>query len=82
MGETTQNKGFVVNENGEIVRNRMCSHCGKALFSDGDYCEYCGAKIVEDVPSQNKREKATWYEILIVVIFWILVGVCLILEFE
>lgn len=45
MGEITRNKGFVVNENGEIVRNRKCPKCGRSLFSEGGYCEYCGAKI-------------------------------------
>lgn len=45
MGEIKYNKGFVINENGEIVRNRKCPRCGWNLFSESDYCEYCGAKI-------------------------------------
>lgn len=46
MGEIKGKKGFVVNENGEIVRNRKCPKCGRSLVSEGDYCEYCGAKII------------------------------------
>lgn len=45
MQEISRNKGFVVNENGEIIRNRKCPKCGRSLFSEGGYCEYCGAKI-------------------------------------
>lgn len=45
MGEIKGNKGFFVNENGEIVRNRKCPQCGRRLFSEGEYCEYCGAKV-------------------------------------
>lgn len=45
MGDFIGNKGYVVNENGEIIRNRKCPKCGRTLFSEGDYCEYCGAKV-------------------------------------
>jgi len=64
MGEITGKKDFVVNENGEIVRDRKCPQCGRILLSEGNYCEHCGAKIVKSDPSPYNM----WIVLLIIVV--------------
>lgn len=75
MGETTRNKGFAVNENGEIVRGRRCPKCGRSLFSEGEYCEYCGARIVNITSSGNGSSDWWKWVLSILIIAGIAIGV-------
>lgn len=54
MGELTDvKKKFTIRDDGTIVRGKKCPNCGMELLSEGTYCEYCGAKIIKDMPSNN-----------------------------
>ena len=55
MGEIRYDKGYVVNEDGTIVRNRECPKCGKKLFSEGEYCEHCGIKLDSSKKQNSQR---------------------------
>lgn len=54
MREINNDKSFVVDEDGTIVRNMKCPKCGMDLLSEGDYCENCGTKL-RDSKSQNSK---------------------------
>lgn len=56
MGNIKDNNSYyVVNEDGTILRNRKCPKCGGELFSEGDYCEHCGASL-----SDSKNRNTKW----------------------
>ena len=59
MGEIRGDKGFVVNEDGTIVRNKKCPKCGKNLLSEGEYCEYCGTKL-----DSSKKQNSKWITVI------------------
>lgn len=66
MGENFDNKDFKIKDDGTIVRGRECPKCGKELYSEGEYCEYCGARIVRNTPSEN--EIHDWWKWLLLVL--------------
>ena len=64
MGEILEEKGFVVHDDGTIIRSKRCPKCGRSLLSEGEYCEFCGAKIVKSDPSPYNM----WIVLLIIVV--------------
>lgn len=56
MGEIVENQNYSIKEDGTIVRNRVCPHCGKESSSTGEYCEHCGRKL----PKSNFRKGAAY----------------------
>lgn len=70
MGEIRGNKGFAINEDGTIVRNKKCPTCGRTLFSEGGYCEHCGTKL----NSGTGKKHSSWLLILVIVGVLLLAG--------
>ncbi len=71
MGENIKEKKYTIKNDGTIVRNRKCPKCGKEMFSEGKYCEHCGAKIESNIPA--KKSGNNWWKWLLLV--FVLVGV-------
>lgn len=57
MGGTIGGQKFSITDDGTIVRGRICPNCGKELISEGEYCEYCGAKIRGGLSQNNGSKK-------------------------
>ena len=63
MGYDFENKDFKIKDDGTIVRGRKCPRCGKVLYSEGEFCEYCGARIAGNTSSENKSNN--WWKWLL-----------------
>lgn len=56
MGESIGNNKYTIKDDGTIVRGRKCPKCGRELISEGDYCEYCGAKIKGETSTSSSKK--------------------------
>ncbi len=65
MAETIENKAFVLNGDGTILRNEKCPNCGKDIYSKGDYCEYCGHKLHLVKEQDYEKKGATWQYVVL-----------------
>ena len=82
MGEIIKNKdfgSFTIKEDGTIVRSHICPKCGKESYSGNERCEYCGAKIVSNTPSENKsNDSRIWLPMVPIFIgIMTIIAVCL-----
>lgn len=69
MGDIRETKDFSVNEDGTIVRARICSHCGKESTSIGEYCEHCGRKLPKSNLKKGidyEKDREDWIYLLMI----------------
>ena len=67
MGGNINEKNYTIKDDGTITRSRKCPKCGKELFSEGEYCEFCGSKL--NLKESTKKKKI-W--IWILAVLWVI----------
>ena len=55
MGGNINEKNYTIKDDGTITRSRKCPKCGKELFSEGEYCEFCGSEL--NLKESTKKKK-------------------------
>lgn len=68
MGGNIDDKKFTIKDDGTIVRGKKCPKCGKELISEGDYCEYCGAKIKGTTSKKGCGKAVLWLFLVAIMI--------------